>query len=79
MDLWKSWRKLYLPQALEQCKVLHRQMPEASHDADLIRDMQTALCIAVASCMNGCASPEQHADTYVNLVWQVQIGTRYGS
>lgn len=32
--------------------------------------MQTALRIAVASCMNGFASPEHHADTYVNLIWQ---------
>jgi hypothetical protein len=68
-DLWIWWRKLYLPQALEQCKPLHRQMPEVLHDADLIHDMQTALRIAVAASMNEFASPEHHADTYVNLVW----------
>jgi hypothetical protein len=70
---WVQWRKLYLPQALEECRTLHRQIPDMSYGAD----METPLRVAVAACMDGFACPKYHADTYVGLVWQDRLKSEF--
>ncbi|OJA08254.1 hypothetical protein AZE42_02076 [Rhizopogon vesiculosus] len=74
---WKSWRDLYLPWALEDCRISHDKMLK-SDNADLQKqyqaDTRTALRKVVATGINGFIDPDNE-----NLVRDDHYSDQLGS
>ncbi|KAG1822039.1 uncharacterized protein BJ212DRAFT_939003 [Suillus subaureus] len=68
-NLWERWRALYLPQALEQCRVFYRRMgnihnPKSKLYLGLQADTHAALRMAVAAGVDDFARPNDD-----RLIW----------
>jgi hypothetical protein len=74
-NLWESWRALYLPRALEQCRISYGRMKEAVNPDTRKQhkvDTRTALRMAVATGMDEFTDPNDE-----RLIWDGQFQLHY--
>ncbi|OJA12455.1 hypothetical protein AZE42_08055 [Rhizopogon vesiculosus] len=73
-NIWTSWRKLYLPSALQLCEISYRRMVKAREDAKAALELQyqadtrSALRMAVAAGLDRFTNSDD-----INLVWDGQF------